>query len=164
MTRVLRQPSGKMQNYISPSGMREAFLMHVSTALDSIKKWGTFKAYEEAQEAYAVPSHQYVGRTCCHIYDWSARQCRSYLGCTREVKHQTGIFQITTLVHLQGTVHRSMYESSVTTDHCLLTHGISPTVFFWRYQPSGIGDSQECPAGVNLKRYRCILNTQTHCH
>jgi hypothetical protein len=33
-------------------GMCEAFLMHVSTALDAIKKWGTFKAYKEAQEAY----------------------------------------------------------------------------------------------------------------
>ncbi len=26
--------------------------MHVSTALDTIKKQGTFKAYKEAQEAY----------------------------------------------------------------------------------------------------------------
>jgi hypothetical protein len=25
-------------------GMHEAFLMHVSSALDAIKKWGTFKA------------------------------------------------------------------------------------------------------------------------
>jgi hypothetical protein len=33
-------------------GTREAFLMHVSSALDTIKKWGTFKAYEEAHEAY----------------------------------------------------------------------------------------------------------------
>jgi hypothetical protein len=33
-------------------GMREAFLMHVSTALDAIKKWGTFKAYKEACKAY----------------------------------------------------------------------------------------------------------------
>jgi hypothetical protein len=31
--------------------MREAFLMHVSTALDVIKKWGTFKAYKEACKA-----------------------------------------------------------------------------------------------------------------
>jgi hypothetical protein len=32
--------------------MREAFLMHLSTAHDAIKKWGIFKAYKEAQEAY----------------------------------------------------------------------------------------------------------------
>jgi hypothetical protein len=32
--------------------MREAFLMHVSSALDAIKKRGTFKAYKEAHEAY----------------------------------------------------------------------------------------------------------------
>jgi hypothetical protein len=31
---------------------REAFLMHVSSALDAIKKQGTFKAYKEAHEAY----------------------------------------------------------------------------------------------------------------
>jgi hypothetical protein len=41
-----------------------------------------------------------------------------------------GIFQITTLVHLQGTIHRSMYKSSVTTGHSSLTHGISPTILF----------------------------------
>jgi hypothetical protein len=33
-------------------GMREAFLMHVSSALDAIKKQGTFKAYNEAHEAH----------------------------------------------------------------------------------------------------------------
>jgi hypothetical protein len=33
-------------------GMREAFLMHMSSALNAIKKWGTFKAYKEAHEAY----------------------------------------------------------------------------------------------------------------
>ncbi len=38
-----------------------------------------------------VPSHHYVGRTGYHIYDWSARQCRTHLGYTRKVKHQTGI-------------------------------------------------------------------------
>ena len=32
--------------------MREAFLMHVSSALNAIKKWGTFKAYKGAHEAY----------------------------------------------------------------------------------------------------------------
>jgi hypothetical protein len=32
--------------------MHEAFLMHVNTALDEIKKLGTFKAYKEAIEAY----------------------------------------------------------------------------------------------------------------
>jgi hypothetical protein len=32
-------------------GMCEAFLMHMSTALDAIKKRGTFKAYKDAQEA-----------------------------------------------------------------------------------------------------------------
>jgi hypothetical protein len=46
------------------------------------------------------------------------------------VTHQTGIFQITTLVNLQGTVHRSMFESSRTTDHSSLTHRISPTISF----------------------------------
>jgi hypothetical protein len=33
-------------------GTREAFLMHVSSALDAIKKQGTFKAYKEAHKAY----------------------------------------------------------------------------------------------------------------
>jgi hypothetical protein len=33
-------------------GTHEAFLMHVSTTLNAIKKQGTFKAYKEAQEAY----------------------------------------------------------------------------------------------------------------
>jgi hypothetical protein len=33
-------------------GMCEAFLMHVSSALDAIEKRGTFKAYKEAHEAY----------------------------------------------------------------------------------------------------------------
>jgi hypothetical protein len=33
-------------------GTRKAFLMHVSTALDAIKKRGTFKAYKEACKAY----------------------------------------------------------------------------------------------------------------
>jgi hypothetical protein len=33
-------------------GMRKTFLMHVSSALDAIKKRGTFKAYEEAHKAY----------------------------------------------------------------------------------------------------------------
>jgi hypothetical protein len=32
--------------------MCEAFLMHVSSALDTMKKQGTFKAYKEAREAY----------------------------------------------------------------------------------------------------------------
>jgi hypothetical protein len=32
--------------------MREAFLMHVSSTLNAIKKWGTFKAYKGAHEAY----------------------------------------------------------------------------------------------------------------
>ncbi len=31
---------------------RKAFLMHVSSACDAIKKRGTFKAYKEAHEAY----------------------------------------------------------------------------------------------------------------
>jgi hypothetical protein len=30
----------------------KAFLMHVSSALDAIEKWGTFKAYKEAHENY----------------------------------------------------------------------------------------------------------------
>jgi hypothetical protein len=33
-------------------GMRKAFLMHVSLALNAIKKQGTFEAYKEAHEAY----------------------------------------------------------------------------------------------------------------
>jgi hypothetical protein len=33
-------------------GIRKAFLMHVSSALDAIKKWGTFKAYKEAHKTY----------------------------------------------------------------------------------------------------------------
>jgi hypothetical protein len=33
-------------------GMREVFLMHVSSALNTIEKRGTFKAYKEAHEAY----------------------------------------------------------------------------------------------------------------
>ncbi len=68
---------------------------------------------EEASQLYhykghAVPSHHYVGRTGCHIYSRSARWCRTHLGYTRKVKHQMGIFQITTLVCLQGTLHWSM--------------------------------------------------------
>jgi hypothetical protein len=38
-------------------GMRKAFLMHVSSALNEIKKQGTFKAYKEAHEAY-VEQHE----------------------------------------------------------------------------------------------------------
>jgi hypothetical protein len=34
------------------TGTCKAFLMHVSTALNAIKKWGTFKAYKKAIEAY----------------------------------------------------------------------------------------------------------------
>jgi hypothetical protein len=33
------------------TGMRKAFLMHISTALDAIKKQGTSKAYKEAAKA-----------------------------------------------------------------------------------------------------------------
>jgi hypothetical protein len=33
-------------------GTREAFLMHVSSALDAIKKRGTFKAYKVAHKVY----------------------------------------------------------------------------------------------------------------
>jgi hypothetical protein len=33
-------------------GTHEAFFMHVSTALNAIEKWGTFKAYKEACKAY----------------------------------------------------------------------------------------------------------------
>ncbi len=40
-------------------GKSEAFLIHVSTALDAIKKRGTFKAYKEAQKAY-VEQHKVV--------------------------------------------------------------------------------------------------------
>jgi hypothetical protein len=38
-------------------GIGEAFLMHVSTALDAIEKRGTFKAYKGAHEAY-VEQHE----------------------------------------------------------------------------------------------------------
>ncbi len=38
------------------TGTCEAFLMHVSTALDAIKKQGTFKVYKEAIEAYVDQS------------------------------------------------------------------------------------------------------------
>ncbi len=34
------------------SGTHEAFLMHMSSALNAIKKRGTFKAYKEAHETY----------------------------------------------------------------------------------------------------------------
>jgi hypothetical protein len=37
-------------------GTRKAFLMHVSSALDAIKKRGTFKAYKEAHGAYVEQS------------------------------------------------------------------------------------------------------------
>ncbi len=123
------------------------------SAYGSYTDWG-FLCEVESLPMYvaAVPSRHYVGRMDCHIYGWSVRQCRTHLGYSRKVKHQTGIFQITTLVDLQGTAHQSMYKSSATTGHSLLTYGISPTFFFWRCQPSGIGDNQEHPAGVNLKK------------
>jgi hypothetical protein len=44
VTRVSRRPSGLMRS--------SAFLMHVSSALETIKKQGTFKAYKGAHEAY----------------------------------------------------------------------------------------------------------------
>ncbi len=106
-----------------------------------------------------VPSHHYVGRMGCHIFSWSARWCRTHLWYhTRKVKHQMGIFQITTLVHLQGAIHRSMYESSATTGHSLQTHRISPTILLGSCQPSGIGDKQECLADVNLKKILLHFN------
>jgi hypothetical protein len=37
----------------------KSFLMHVSSALNAIKKWGTFKAYKEACKAY-VEQHKAV--------------------------------------------------------------------------------------------------------
>ncbi len=40
-------------------GMRKAFLMHMSSALNAIKKRGTFKAYKEAHKAY-VEQHKVV--------------------------------------------------------------------------------------------------------
>jgi hypothetical protein len=39
----------------------------------------------------SVPSRHYVGRTGSHIYGLSARRCRTLLGYTRQVKHQTGL-------------------------------------------------------------------------
>jgi hypothetical protein len=53
-----------------------------------------------------------------------------------------GIFRYHTLEYVQ--VERLLCASS-------LTHGISPTILFWRCQPSGIGDNQELPAGVLKK-------------
>ncbi len=107
----------------------------------------------------AVPSRHYVGRMDWHIYGWSAHQCRTHLGYTREVKNIRRV----SLDHYFSTSTRyrtsDMCESSATTDHSLLTHRISPTILIWRCQPSGIGDNREHPAGVNLKRYCCILNT-----
>ncbi len=41
------------------TGTCKAFLMHVSTALNAIKKWGAFKAYKEAVKAY-VEQHKVV--------------------------------------------------------------------------------------------------------
>jgi hypothetical protein len=44
------------------TGMRKAFLMHVSTALNAIEKRGTFKAYKEACDAY-VEQHKAMKHT-----------------------------------------------------------------------------------------------------
>jgi hypothetical protein len=41
-------------------GTRKAFLMHVSSALDAIKKRGTFKAYKEAHKAYVEQCKEVV--------------------------------------------------------------------------------------------------------
>jgi hypothetical protein len=49
----------KLRIPIWHTSMCKAFLMHVSTALDTIKKPGTFKAYTEAIEAY-VERHNAV--------------------------------------------------------------------------------------------------------
>jgi hypothetical protein len=43
-------------------GMHEALLIHVSTAIGAIEKWGTFKAYKEACEAY-VENRESAKRT-----------------------------------------------------------------------------------------------------
>jgi hypothetical protein len=61
-------------------------------------------------EGVAVSSHCFVDGMGYHIYDLSARRCNTYLGYTRKVTHQTGIFQITILVNLQGTVHQSVHK------------------------------------------------------
>ncbi len=102
----------------------------------------------------------YVGRMGCHIHCWSARWCRTHLGYTRKVKYQMGIFQITTLVHLQGTIHWSMYKSSATTDHISLTHGIRDqshhlilevsTIWDW-WQPKLPGRCQPEKISLHLK-------------
>jgi hypothetical protein len=42
----------KLRLPIWHSKTRKAFLMHVSSALDAIKKLGTFNAYKQAHEAY----------------------------------------------------------------------------------------------------------------
>ncbi len=41
------------------TGMHKVFLMHVSTALNAIKKLGTFKAYKKVDVAY-VEQHEVV--------------------------------------------------------------------------------------------------------
>jgi hypothetical protein len=43
---------GELRLPIWHCGMREAFLMYMSSALDAIEKQGTFKAYKEAYKAY----------------------------------------------------------------------------------------------------------------
>ncbi len=66
--------------------------------------WG-WLIFFRARARPAVPIHHYIDKTGYHIYSWSARRCRMLIGYAKLVKHQTGIFQIITLVYLQGTVH-----------------------------------------------------------
>jgi hypothetical protein len=54
----------------------------------SSRNTGQFLAIKDnlSPSRTAVPSRHYVGRMGCHIYGWSARQCRtSHLGYTRKV-------------------------------------------------------------------------------
>ncbi len=61
-------------------------------ALEKPQGGACFKVQVDQGDGTAVPICHYVGRTGYHVYGWSARQCRTRLGYTRIVTHQTGIF------------------------------------------------------------------------
>ncbi len=52
VTRISRLLLGKMQNYVFPSGIVGCVKPFSCTALNAIKKWGTFKAHAEAHALY----------------------------------------------------------------------------------------------------------------
>ncbi len=105
-----------------------------------------------------VPSRHYVDRLGCHIYDWPAQWCYTYLGYTSRVTHQMGIFQMTILVNLQGTLHGSMYKSSTTAGHSLLTHRISPTILFGGVNHLGLVTTEKHPAVKKILLHLKDLN------